>query len=602
MSPKFVVWLFSVIARLPLSMLHRFGVLMGGGTYLLSGKYSARMRENLGYYNAGRHPSELSRVLHESVAEAGKSIAELPWVWRRPVAEVLSNVRNCYGREHFDEARVSGKGLIVLTPHLGCYEIIGLFVASEMPMTCMYSTPKRAWMDDVIRRGRQRGQMFLARADIGGVRTLFKALKRGEAIGLLPDQVPANGEGEWADFFGKPAYTMTLAGRLLESTGARVLMSYVVRRPHGDGFDIHFSPFELKKDQPVTRQINVVLEKIIRTAPAQYLWSYNRYKVPAGAGKPVELGSQTLKSIIFEDTNGNAKKINLFARSGVFVLWMIHFLPFRVIVWIGEILGILLYGLVRERRRVAAINLQLCFPEMSEKARERLVCDHFKMFGRGLIERSILWWSSAERISNLIHVEGVEHFEAIKNKPAILLTPHFVGMDAGGQWIAQHTDTVCMYANQKNQYLTELLLQKRARFRNQRLFSRQQGLRPILKGMREGYPFIYPPDQDQGVKDGAFIPFFGVPTATMTSVPRIAQMTGAKVVPSITRVLPGGGGYVLTFYPAWENYPSGDDIADTRRMNEFLEQRILEMPEQYFWLHKRFKTRPEGEPSFYPGD
>ena len=193
----------------------------------------------------------------------------------------------------------------------------------------------------------------------------------------------------------------------------------------------------------------------------------------------------------------------------------------------------------------------------------------------------------------------MEHFEAVKDKPSILLTPHFVGMDVGGQWIAQHTDTVCMYANQKNRYLTELLLEKRARFRKQLLFSRQQGLRPILKGMRAGMPFVYPPDQDQGVKDGAFIPFFGVPAATMTSVPRIANMTGAKVVPSITRLLPGGAGYVLTFYQAWDNYPSGDDIADTRRMNEFIEQRVREMPEQYFWLHKRFKTRPPGEERFY---
>jgi Kdo2-lipid IVA lauroyltransferase/acyltransferase len=289
----------------------------------------------------------------------------------------------------------------------------------------------------------------------------------------------------------------------------------------------------------------------------------------------------------------------MLVRFGVFIFWLIHFLPFRIIVAIGNGLGMILYPLATERRKVGTINLQLCFPDMSDEARKKMLRDHFKLFCRGLIERSILWWSSAERIRNLIRVEGMEHFVAIKGQPAILLTPHFVGMDAGGQWVAQHTDTVCMYANQKNIYLTELLLKKRARFRNQHLYSRQQGLRPILKGMRAGLPFVYPPDQDQGVKDGAFIPFFGVPAATMTSVPRIVQMTGAKVVPSITRMLPGGGGYVLTFYPAWENYPTGDDIADTRRMNEFLEQRILEMPEQYFWLHKRFKTRPEGEARLY---
>ena len=285
----------------------------------------------------------------------------------------------------------------------------------------------------------------------------------------------------------------------------------------------------------------------------------------------------------------------MLTRLGVFILWLLHFLPFRALVWIGTSLGSLLYLVAAERRKVGAINLKLCFPGMSDEARTKLLREHFKMFARGLIERTILWWSSAEYISSLIRVEGIEHFESLQGKPAILLTPHFVGMDAGGQWIAQHTDTVCMYANQKNVYLTELLLKKRARFGNQRLYSRQQGLRPILKGMRAGMPFVYPPDQDQGVKDGAFIPFFGVPAATMTSVPRIAQMTGAKVVPSITRMLPKGQGYVLTFYPAWQNYPTGDDIADTRRMNEFIEQRILEMPEQYFWLHKRFKTRPPGE-------
>jgi KDO2-lipid IV(A) lauroyltransferase len=289
----------------------------------------------------------------------------------------------------------------------------------------------------------------------------------------------------------------------------------------------------------------------------------------------------------------------MLARAGIFLLWLMHFLPFRILVWFGTTLGSVLYLLAAERRRVGAINLKLCFPALNEEERKKLLREHFKMFSRGLIERCILWWSSGEYILSLIHVEGVEHFEAVKDKPSILLTPHFVGMDVGGQWIAQHTDTVCMYANQKNRYLTELLLEKRARFRKQLLFSRQQGLRPILKGMRAGMPFVYPPDQDQGVKDGAFIPFFGVPAATMTSVPRIAKMTGAKVVPSITRLLPGGAGYVLTFYQAWDNYPSGDDIADTRRMNEFIEQRVREMPEQYFWLHKRFKTRPPGEERFY---
>ena len=289
----------------------------------------------------------------------------------------------------------------------------------------------------------------------------------------------------------------------------------------------------------------------------------------------------------------------MLTRLFVFLLWTIHFLPFRVLVWIGNTLGLILYSLATERRRVAAINLRLCFPDMNATELKKLVRDHFKIFGRGLIERSLLWWSSKERICSLIRVEGIEHFEAMKGKPTVILTPHFVGMDIGGSWISQRADSISVYSQQKNRYLSDLLYKKRIRFGNQLIYSRQQGLRPIIKGLRQGKPFFYLPDQDQTVKDGAFIPFFGIPAATITTVPRLAAMTKASIVPCVTRLLPGAAGYVLTFYPAWQNYPTGDDIADTCRMNEFIEQRVLEMPEQYFWLHKRFKTRPEGETKFY---
>ncbi len=289
----------------------------------------------------------------------------------------------------------------------------------------------------------------------------------------------------------------------------------------------------------------------------------------------------------------------MLVRLGVFALWLAHFLPFRVIVAIGNGLGTLLYPLAGERRRVGMINLRLCFPDMTEEARRKLVREHFRVFCRGLVERGILWWSSGERISSLVRAVGVEHLVAAKEKPTIFLVPHFVGMDLAGQWMAQQIDAVSMYSLQKNRYLSDLLVEKRGRFGKQRLYSRQQGLLPIIRGMREGMPLFYLPDQDQGIKDGAFIPFFGVLAATNTSVSRLARMTGAQIVPVIAEVLPGSEGYVLTFYPPWDDFPSGDDIADARRMNAFIEQRVLEMPEQYFWLHKRFKTRPEGEARFY---
>lgn len=286
MSSSFVVWLFDLMAHFPLSVLHRLGTLLGWVLYLLSGTYARRLRENLGRVYAELPEPEFRKLLRASVAEVGRSIAELPWVWRRPVPKVLTKVRNCFGLEHLEAAQKNGKGLIFLTPHMGCFEIIALYLAAQMPLTIMYRPAKLAWLDRVMREGRQRGQMTLARTDIGGVRAMYKTLKRGESIGLLPDQVPGNGEGEWVEFFGRPAYTMTLVGRLMESSGAAVIMSYAVRLPHGEGYDLHFKPLEFVSGVSVAQQINAALEQVIRTCPEQYLWSYNRYKVPNGALPP----------------------------------------------------------------------------------------------------------------------------------------------------------------------------------------------------------------------------------------------------------------------------------------------------------------------------
>jgi Kdo2-lipid IVA lauroyltransferase/acyltransferase len=286
MQSSFVVWLFDLASRLPLAALHRMGTVLGWATYLLSGKYAGRMRENLGYGLPDLPETAFRRVLRAGVAEAGKGVAELPWLWRRPLSEVTASVKTCDGWEYVEAARVRGKGIIFLTPHLGCFEISAMYVAQWMSITVLYRPPKLAWLEQVMRSGRERGQMRLARTDVGGVRLLYKALKRGEAIGLLPDQVPGGGEGEWANFFGHPAYTMTLVGRLAESSGASVLMTYVVRMPRGEGYAIRFKPLEFVSGIPVTQQINAALEEVVRACPAQYLWSYNRYKTPAGVEPP----------------------------------------------------------------------------------------------------------------------------------------------------------------------------------------------------------------------------------------------------------------------------------------------------------------------------
>lgn len=287
MNSSLIIWLFDLLSRLPLSLLHRIGVVAGWMTYWMSGVYAARLRENLQNAWKGRSEAEFERVLSASIGEAGKAVAELPWVWRRPLEQVVAH--DCHGWELVEAALKQGRGLIILTPHLGCFEVMGQYISSRIPMTSMYRTPKLAWLDRVMREGRERGQMKLARADIGGVRTLFKALKRGEVIGVLPDQVPGNGEGEWTEFFGRPAYTMTLVSRLLTSCGSQVLMCYAERLPHGKGYFIRFLPIQFSASQDgvsITRAINASVEHAVLSCPTQYLWGYNRYKTPSGVSAP----------------------------------------------------------------------------------------------------------------------------------------------------------------------------------------------------------------------------------------------------------------------------------------------------------------------------
>lgn len=290
MSSSLAYWFFGILSRMPLSLLHRMGVAAGWVIYSISGKYAFRLRENLQSAYKGHDKAELQKILNTNVGEVGKGAAELPWVWGRPFEEVIASVKSCEGWELIESARRQGKGVIMLTPHMGCFEVISLYVSSRMPMTSMYRTPKLVWLDKVMRAGRERGQMKLAQADIGGVRALLKALKRGEVIGILPDQVPGNGEGEWTPFFGRPAYTMTLVGRLAKASGAPVLLSYSERLPHGAGYIIRITPLEAASGAPDPMQLNAALEKVIRSCPDQYLWSYNRYKTPAGALPPDTAG------------------------------------------------------------------------------------------------------------------------------------------------------------------------------------------------------------------------------------------------------------------------------------------------------------------------
>lgn len=282
------------------------------------------------------------------------------------------------------------------------------------------------------------------------------------------------------------------------------------------------------------------------------------------------------------------------------LMWLLHFLPLGAQAAFGNALGRALFWLIPERRHVTRTNLARCFPDMDPAARERLARAHFRIFTRSFVERGILWWAPRERIERLIRLEGLEHLEALGDAPAILFVPHFVGLDAGGTRIACEADVVAMFARQKDPLFTRLLARGRMRFGNQRLVSRQEGVRAAIRAMRrEQRPFFYLPDLDHGPRNAIFVPFFGVPAATVPGLARIAKLAGAKVLPYVTRILPGGQGYVARIDAPLENFPTDDLEADTRRMNAWIEDQVREMPEQYLWMHRRFKTRPPGEPGFY---
>lgn len=290
---------------------------------------------------------------------------------------------------------------------------------------------------------------------------------------------------------------------------------------------------------------------------------------------------------------------NLFARLGVVVLWSFHWLPLGVQAAIGNGIGWLAYVLAKRRTRIGRRNLELCFPEKSPSERERLLLHNIQATVRAALEHGLLIWGSARRLERLIRIEGREHLDACLGQPLILLAPHFIGLDMGGIRLSTEIKVASMYSRSRNAVVDGYLLKSRTRFTEATLVSRHEGIRPLIKTLRSGLPFYYLPDQDYGRRESIFVPFFGIPAATIPALSRLSQVAGAKVVPAITRQLPGGQGYELIFYPPWDNYPTDNIAADTRRMNDFIEARVREMPEQYLWVHRRFKTRPAGEPSLY---
>lgn len=281
------------------------------------------------------------------------------------------------------------------------------------------------------------------------------------------------------------------------------------------------------------------------------------------------------------------------------LMWLLHWLPLPILGRIGEAIGSLLFATMRSRRHITLTNLRLCLPHLPEPERRMIAKQHFQSYARSVLERSILWWASEARLKRLIVTEPGVPLEAFQSGPVILLCPHFVCLDVAGVAIAMEASACSIYTEQKNKVFDEALREGRERFRPVRIFTRQEGIKPIIRAMREGLPFFMLPDLDFGMQDAEFVPFFGIQAATLTAPARMAAATRAKIIPVIATFLPDYKGWQVRFYPEWENFPGPDILAATRRVNAFIEERVLEAPAEYFWTHKRFKTRPPGEPSLY---
>jgi KDO2-lipid IV(A) lauroyltransferase len=285
--------------------------------------------------------------------------------------------------------------------------------------------------------------------------------------------------------------------------------------------------------------------------------------------------------------------------AGLAALWSLSHLPYRWQLSIGRAIGRIFRRLAGRRRTIAATNLALCFPSLSEDERLNLLDELFISMGISVMEMALSWWAPARRLAPLARIEGLRHLHAALacNKGVILLSAHFTTLEIGGRLLSLHAPFHVMYREHKNAAFDHVM--KAARIRHYNKAIPRGDLRDLLNSLRDNIPVWYAPDQDYGREQSIFVPFFGIPAATITATSRLARISGALVVPFFQTRLPDGGGYRLTLYPPLAGFPGASVEEDTHRINALIEARVREQPGQYLWAHRRFKTRPEGEPDVY---
>jgi KDO2-lipid IV(A) lauroyltransferase len=289
------------------------------------------------------------------------------------------------------------------------------------------------------------------------------------------------------------------------------------------------------------------------------------------------------------------------ARLLLAALWLLHWLPLSLLAPIGRGLGRVLHALARSRREIARRNLELCMPELGQAEREALVREHFQWLGRSILERGLLWYARPERLKRLIRIDGDVGLAERSDRPVMWLVPHFMALDVAGAatQLFQKQYVASIYQEQSDPVMDAAIRRGRLRFNQGEVFPRSDSARPLIRAIRKGAAFFNLPDMDFGERDAAFVPFFGVPAATLLAPSRMARALDMVVQPVVAEMLPGGQGYVVRFLPPWTDFPTDDALADTARMNGWIESEIRRDPAQYLWVHKRFKTRPAGQPSLY---
>jgi KDO2-lipid IV(A) lauroyltransferase len=292
---------------------------------------------------------------------------------------------------------------------------------------------------------------------------------------------------------------------------------------------------------------------------------------------------------------------HLGARLVIALLWLLHWLPVRVQWAIGAGVGALLHALAGPRLRIARRNLELCLPELDARARNALVGEHFRWLGRSLVERGMLWYAPRERLAQMIEIEGDVGFAARTEGAVMWLVPHFLALEIAGLSVLlfQSRPGCDIYQRQSNAVFDAAISRGRHRFGQSVIVPRKDGIKPLIRAIRdEGRAFFNMPDMDFGRKESAFVPFFGVPAATLLAPSRMARMLKMTVQPVVAE-MKADGGWRVRFLPPWTDWPTDDPVADVARMNAWIESEVRRLPAQYLWVHKRFKTRPLGEPGLY---